>query len=376
MVVLLLFSSVTGFLLSYITIPPIVAISNKKNLFDVPNHRKLNRIAVPTLGGMAIFFGASVSSVIFLQNEAVPVFRYLFAASVIMLFTGLKDDMLMINPREKLIAQSAAALILVLLGNFRIVHIYGIGSVFLLSDWISIPLSILIILFLINAINLIDGIDGLAAGIGLLISTVLGTWFYFAGHAGYAIGCMALSGSLLAFLRFNLWSGRDKIFMGDTGSLMLGVILAAMGIRFNELNAVSAAPFRFSQAPLLGLALFIVPVTDTLRVFTIRIRQKRSPFSPDMNHFHHLLIRLGLTHIQASSFLISYTVFFTLLALTLSHFSLYITLGFILLLSFSFSVAGLISRKSKRVEMRKVLIGRKVHLEPEDTQIKISEVFG
>lgn len=356
---------ITSFLLTYIAVPSIVQISNEKKLFDIPNHRKLNRVVVPTLGGVAIFLGANLSPIIFMQDESMTELRYLFAATVMMFFIGLKDDILVISPWKKLPVQLAAALVLVLMGNFRITHTYGLASVFLLDNWGSISLSILVILFLINAINLIDGIDGLAAGLSLLISCMLGVWFYLAGYINYGIICLALSGSLLAFLRFNLWGGRNKIFMGDTGSLVLGVMLSAMIIRFNELNVISPAPFRFSRAPLLGLALFIVPVTDTLRVFTIRIWQKRSPFSPDMNHVHHLLIKSGLTHMQASGFLMGYTVFFTLLALVSAHYHLNITLGFILLLSLSFSAVGLIYRKSKGAEARKVVS------KPENTQVKV-----
>jgi len=342
----------TSFFLTYFVIPPIVRVSNIKNLFDVPNERKLNKVVVPTLGGMAIFLGLSISSILFLPRISLPELRYLSAAIIMMFFVGLKDDIMVISAKKKLAIQLAAALILVIFGNFRIVHAYGIGSLDQIPDWLSFPLSVLVILFIINAINLIDGIDGLAAGITLLASTALGCWFYLSGNSSYALACLALSGSLLAFLRFNLWGGKNKIFMGDTGSLILGIFLAAMMVRFSELNCSYSGIFHLSQAPLIGLALLIVPITDTLRVFIIRLWHKRSPFSPDMNHFHHLLIRFGLTHIQASSFLVTYTIFFFLLGLTLQKY-ISITYSFTELLALSFSTVGLFYLRLQRIEIQR-----------------------
>ncbi|MGD9558775.1 MAG: MraY family glycosyltransferase, partial [Mangrovibacterium sp.] len=212
---------------------------------------------------------------------------------------------------------------------------------------VSIPLSVLIILFLINAFNLIDGIDGLAGGLAFLASALLGTWFSFAGHVNSAIMCLAFCGSLLAFLYYNLLGGKNKIFMGDTGSLILGVFLAAMTIRFNELNNTAAAHIRFDDAPLFALALMIVPVTDTLRVFTIRLIHGRSPFSPDMNHFHHLLIKLGFSHIRSTCFLLAYTIGFIIVAKTFILLNIGIAISFPLLLGISFMIVGLIYRNSR-----------------------------
>jgi len=350
-------------MLTYVVIPSIVNVSKEKNLFDVPDRRKLNKIVVPTLGGVAIFIGLTISSILFLQKDSANELRYLLAAVIMMFFIGIKDDILVMSARKKLLVQLVAALILVVLGDFRVAHPYGLFNASIFSNWISIPLSVLIILFLINALNLIDGIDGLAASLALLASIVFGTWFFLTGHVNYAIMCAALSGSLIAFLRFNLFGGKNKIFMGDTGSLILGVFLAAIAIRFNELNDTAAAPFRFSQAPLVALALLIVPATDTLRVFAIRIKNKRSPFSPDMNHFHHLLIKSGLTHIQATCSLLAYTAFFTLLALLFSHFKLDLNVTFFLLLALSFSAVGLVSEKAKQVTEIKTMAGQKSFLQ-------------
>jgi len=344
----LFFNIITSFILTYVVIPPIVKVSNVKNLMDVPDHRKLNKAVVPTLGGIAIFIGLNLSSLLFMPTETAVELRFLFAAIILMFFIGLKDDILIISAKKKFAVQIIAAAILVVLGKYQITELYGLFGIHHLIPAISIPLSILIFLFLINAINLIDGIDGLASGITLLVSSCLGVWFYMTGNIAYGVICTALAGSLLAFLRFNLWGGKNKIFMGDTGSLILGVVVSAMIIKFIHLNSISTSEFRIEQAPLLALSLLIIPITDTLRVFTIRIYNKKSPFSPDMNHLHHLLIKSRLTHIQASSFLVAYTVFFIMLASTLSlYFN--ITVSFVLVIIASYATVGLMHLKMRKI---------------------------
>lgn len=345
----LLFNIVTSFLLTYLVIPPTVRISNAKNLMDVPDKRKLNKQVVPTLGGIAIFVGLNLSTMLFIPRAGATEIRFLYASVIMMFFIGLKDDILIISARKKFIVQLMAALVLVLMGNYRITNLYGLAGINELADWFSIPLSILIVLFLVNAMNLIDGIDGLASGVSIVITSFLGVWFYMSGFTTYGIICTALAGSLLAFLRFNLWGGKNKVFMGDTGSLVLGIVLSAVIIKFIELNYYASYPFYLNQAPLVALALLIVPITDTLRVFSIRLYHKKSPFSPDMNHIHHILIKSGLSHIQASSFLIAYTVFFTILALTLEIY-LNITVGFIVILTSSFIAIGFLYYRMKRIQ--------------------------
>ncbi|HKJ41663.1 MAG TPA: MraY family glycosyltransferase [Sunxiuqinia sp.] len=340
----LLSNIITSFFLTYLSIPTIVKVSNAKNLMDVPDHRKLNKTVVPTLGGIAIFIGLTLSSMLFLPEKTLPGLRFLFVGITMMFFIGLKDDILIIAARKKLIVQIVAALILVVMGNFQIHHFYGILDTYYINNWISIPLTTVIVVYLINAMNLIDGIDGLAGSIGLLVSASLGTWFYVAGFIAYGIICTAMAGSLLAYLRYNLWGGKNKVFMGDTGSLILGIFLAAMTIKFNELNIKAPVAMQIKQAPIIALALLIVPITDTLRVFTIRIIQKRSPFSPDMNHIHHLLIKSGLTHIQATSFLVAYTVLFLLIGLTLQNY-LNVTANFLLMLVLSFAMVGYLKKR-------------------------------
>ncbi|MGQ7868784.1 glycosyltransferase family 4 protein [Sunxiuqinia sp. sy24] len=347
------FAAITAsFLLTYISIPAIVRISNEKHLFDEPNSRKLNKTAVPTLGGVSIFIGISLGATLFLGSLRFLELRYIFAALIMLFFIGLKDDILVISARKKLMVQMAAAAILVGLGNVQITSLSNLFFLNQMSIWMSIPLSFMLLLFIINAMNLIDGIDGLASGIAVLVSGVLGSWFFVSGHIQYALLSFAIAGSLLAFLRFNLWGGDNKIFMGDTGSLILGGLLGVLIIQFLNFNVAAPTLIKMQNAPAFVLALLIVPVTDTLRVFTIRIYQKRSPFSPDMNHIHHLLIRSGLKHIQASSFLVLYTAFFASFALATSPY-LSSTLSFILVLGMSFGAIAILKKRADKIKYKR-----------------------
>lgn len=360
---LIIFAAVVAsFLFTYSTIPPIVRISNEKHLFDVPNSRKLNKTVVPTLGGVAIFIGICLGSTLFLGKLQFTELRYIFAALLMLFFIGLKDDILIISARKKLLVQMAAAAILVGLGGIQITSLSNLFYFNQISIWLSAPLSFMILLFIINAMNLIDGIDGLAAGISIFVSGVLGTWFYVNGHFEYAILSLAMSGSLLAFLRFNLWGGDNKVFMGDTGSLILGGLLGILVIKFLSFNIVAPTFLKVQNAPAFALALFIVPVTDTLRVFIIRLYQKRSPFSPDMNHVHHLLIQSGMKHIQASAFLVLYTAFFASFTLATAAY-LSSTVSFLLLLSMSFGAIGLMKRRTDQIKLkrdRQIRLTRKI----------------
>ncbi|MEL7586066.1 MAG: MraY family glycosyltransferase [Prolixibacteraceae bacterium] len=351
-----IFISITAsFIITYLIIPQIVHVAREKKLFDEPNHRKLNKKVIPTMGGIGIFIGFAVSSILTLQKDLSPEIPFIYAASLIMLFLGLRDDIITIPAHKKFLVQMGTAVLLVTWGDFRIDFLYGLFGIGGLPGWAGIPLTFLVFLFVINAFNLIDGIDGLAGGLVCIISGFLGVWFMLAGHMDYSVLSCALCGSLIAFLRFNLLEGRNKIFMGDTGSLLLGVIVASLIIKYINFNLYAPENLYFGQAPLFALALLIVPATDTIRVFIIRIVKGKSPFTPDMNHIHHILIKSGLSHLEASIFLILYTVGFLLLAISLESY-LPLTVNFLLFLAVSFSIVGLLTsrhliRKVRRSEM-------------------------
>lgn len=333
------FSFTISFTIVYFVIPKIIKVSRIKKLFDVPNHRSAAKHIVPTLGGIAIMAGFVISTIISSNYYNINDLKYLFAAIITMFIIGLKDDIIGISAKKKFYFQILIAIYLVLLGNYRITNLHGILGFHEIGYIAGVALSIVAIVGIINAFNLIDGIDGLAGGVSLLTSLVYGFWFLYAGDIIYALACFSLAGSLIAFLLYNVFGNTNKIFMGDTGSLLLGTVMAVMTIHFNEFKpALSAAAHGL---PAISLAIIIVPVIDTIRVFIIRIAQKRSPFSPDMNHIHHGLLNLtGKHHLAASSIIIAANAMIIVLSFILIE-EIGNNLLFILLLVLGFVLAGI-----------------------------------
>jgi UDP-N-acetylmuramyl pentapeptide phosphotransferase/UDP-N-acetylglucosamine-1-phosphate transferase len=217
-------------------------------------------------------------------------------------FIGVKDDILVISPRKKFIAQIVGALILIILGDIRLTHLHGIFGLQEISYVYSLIISLLAYVAIINALNLIDGIDGLAAGIGILACSFFGANFIILGNIPYAVFSFATIGSLSAFAFYNVFGRKNKIFMGDTGSLLIGLILSVFAIKFNEI-AITSGEQLYNFSPVFSLAILAVPLFDMIRIFILRIIQKKSPFSADLNHIHHQLLKTGLSH-RTSTFII------------------------------------------------------------------------
>jgi len=308
------FYSFLGFLLGFgfvaLTIPPIIKVSIAKHLYDTPNERKVSKTIVPTLGGVAIFIGFILSTIIATDGYIFNELKYIIAAVIVMFFVGLKDDLMDISANKKLSVEIATACILIWLGNFRFTNLQGAFGLYEINYATSFVLTLFTMIGLINAFNLIDGIDGLASGISIVVSTVFGTWFILAGHPSYGIMCFCLAGSLIGFFIFNVFGKKNKIFMGDTGSLILGAVMVILVIKFNELNINQKVPFAIHAAPVVSIGILIIPVIDTLRVIFIRLAEKRSPFSPDMNHIHHSFLKLGFSHLRTTSFIVLMNILF------------------------------------------------------------------
>ena len=181
--------------------------------------------------------------------------------------------------------------------------LYGLFGVYEIPVAVSYILSAFTIIVITNAYNLIDGVDGLAGSVGIICSLFFGVWFYLIDANAYAFLSFAILGGLLAFLQFN-WAP-SKVFMGDTGSLMIGFFLSIVTIKFIDLNynLQEAHPFRFDAFIGPAIAVFIVPLYDTLRVFIKRMLRGKSPMHPDRTHLHHILLRLGCNHAQATGIL-------------------------------------------------------------------------
>ena len=302
--------TIISFVITYISIPSIVRVANLKHLFDEPNERASHTSKVPTLGGLAVFAGFVISSLIFIDSFKMPEIKYIIAGVVILFFVGIKDDILIIAPITKLIGQIFSASVIIYFTDIRITDLHGLFGINTIPDYIGFPLTIFTIIVITNGFNLIDGIDGLAGGVSILVSLSLAWWFFAIGKIELVVLSMALVGSILAFLRFNLFSYTRKIFMGDTGSLIIGLLISVLIIKFNEINTKHDFEQAIWGAPAVSFGILIIPLFDTLRVMFIRLLSGRSMFKPDKNHIHHMLLNCGFSHKKATLSLILVNIFF------------------------------------------------------------------
>lgn len=334
----LILSVVISFAITLLAIPVIIFVAEKKKLFDVPDQRKVHTVPIPSLGGLGIFAGFIVACLLCVSFESVPEFQFFIAAAMVIFFLGLKDDILDISPLNKFIGQVLAAFLLVYKGGVQLKSMHGFLGVYQLPEMMSLLLTYFTIIVIINSFNLIDGVDGLAGSLGIMATTVLGVYFLKIGLAPYAILSFSLAGSLAAFLIYNYQPA--KIFMGDTGSLLIGLISAILVIKFINVSASSNPNWQVASSPAVGFAVLMIPLLDTLRVFGIRIIHRRSPFSPDRNHVHHLLLDKGLSHRNVTLSLVAVNLFF--IALAYFGRSIGVTWLIISILSLFFAMIGLL----------------------------------
>lgn len=290
----------TAFLLTYFTIPTIVKVATYKQLFALPNSRTSHLIPTPNLGGAAIFIGFVISVVIFNFKVYPFVLIYLVCGMIILLFIGLKDDILILDPKKKILGQFVASLIIVILGDQRITDFQNVLGINELSYISSLIFTVLLLVFIIISFNFIDGIDGLASGLGIVISVFYCIWFLKSGNTPSVVICVALAGTLLAFFRFNVFSKKNKIFMGDAGAMITGLIIAALTVQFIESGKDPGNSFHLTSVPAVALGLLFIPLSDALRVLVLRISDGISPVKGDRNHVHHLALKICNSHIGAT----------------------------------------------------------------------------
>jgi UDP-N-acetylmuramyl pentapeptide phosphotransferase/UDP-N-acetylglucosamine-1-phosphate transferase len=228
-----------AFCLTWFIIPSVVNISRLKNLTDTPNGRTSHVIATPTLGGIAIFVALVLSIVIFDGSYFKFELKYIISGLIVVFFIGIKDDILVIDPYKKLAGQIFAIVLIAVFAGIRITSLYGLFHIGQLPYVASILLTVFVFIVIINGFNLIDGIDGLATGIGILTSSIFGIWFLINGHMACTILSFSFVGTLTAFFYFNVFSKTNKIFLGDTGSMIIGFVMGVLACRFLQLELVS-----------------------------------------------------------------------------------------------------------------------------------------
>lgn len=306
--VVLILVFITAFAVVLYCTPALIKVAVLKRLIDMPTEeRKVHKRAVPTIGGI-IIYAATLFSFSLWYNiddlhdfgeiyESVKEFKILVATSLVLFFVGVKDDIIGTSPVKKLFANILVGLILVLMGDIRITGLHGVFGVNEIPHWGSVFLSLFTYIVVVNAMNLIDGIDGLAAGVGFIAASVFGTWFVFANEYTLASLSFSLSGALLGFLIFNF--SPAKIFMGDSGSLIIGMFICVLSIKLIEYPSKSLDSFWIHISnPIIVISALSYPLTDTLRIFIIRAAKGQSPFAADKNHLHHRLLDCGYSHIK------------------------------------------------------------------------------
>ena len=323
----LLFGFLFAVSLGMVIIPRILVISHKKRLYDVPDARKVHTMPVPRLGGLSFFPVILMSMFLVigfrlyfwdmdsssLSFNMLYEYLFLFVGMTLLYLVGVCDDLVGVGYRYKFAVQIAAALLLVLSGNWfdSFGGLFGIYSV---PVWVGVPFTVFIVVYITNAINLIDGIDGLASGLCCIALSVLSVIFFLRGQYVYALLAICTLGILMPFWCYNVFGNANrghKLFMGDAGSLTLGYVISFLIIHMSVTNEVS--PTLSNPYMVIAFSTVLVPLLDVIRVVLHRLREHKNPFLPDKNHFHHKLLRTGMRVRIVMVCIIAISAFFILL---------------------------------------------------------------
>lgn len=304
-----------SFAFGFLGLPIVVRIAKAKGFVVRPNKRMSHTGEVPNIGGLCIYVSVMFSYLLFDFSQITSNQFFLIGIAAIMVI-GFVDDVLVLSPLTKLLGEALAGIALIGFGDLRITHLHGIFGIGEIGVVPSYLISLFVLIAIINAINLIDGVDGLASGLGMLYCLFFAVYFHLVGSTSWSILAICMIGALAVFFIYNVFGKKGKIFMGDSGSLLLGYLITAFVFRFCEQNAYHVVPevYHMSAAPAVAICVLTIPIFDTIRVSITRIKQHRSPFQPDKNHIHHLLLRAGLNHIQTTCVLLSVSVLFIGLA--------------------------------------------------------------
>lgn len=338
---------VTAFVLTLLFIPPVILMVKRFKLFDKPNERKEHIVPTPTFGGIAIFAGTITSLVFWFQFHSHPSIIVFFLSILILLAIGIMDDLKDLAARYKLIIEASLATLLAISG-IRITSFGGLLGIYEINIIAQYTITVITIVGITNAFNLLDGIDGLAGGLGFMSLITIGIFLTLSKDFNYALIAFALAGSLLGFLYFNFNPAR--IFMGDTGSLFIGFVIAVLCVQLMKINAISPKPV-VPHIYVFALGIVFIPVFDTLRVFGKRLWQGRSPFSADKTHIHHLITNKGFSHGFAARVICTFHGFLLILVYLMKNlrmeFQLLILFSLMFLFIYLLNQVGLLKKYFK-----------------------------
>ena len=297
----ILFAFLTSFIITYVAVPKVIFFADKFRLADVPGERASHKKTVPVFGSIAIFSGIIFSLIFWAEIDKI---QFVLVSFLIVFFVGVIDDLLGLTPYKKIIGQVIAILIAIYLGKIQINSMHGVLGVYELPDIIATLFTVFVVIVITNGFNLIDGVDGLASGIGVIASLGFGVMAYLMNQTDMAIIAFSLLGALLAFLKYNFHPAR--LFMGDTGSLLVGMILSVLAINLIHSGVVTETiPFP-NKGPLIAIIFLATPLFDSLRVFVVRIIYGKNPLYAGREHIHHALLDLGFGH-KRTALILYYT---------------------------------------------------------------------
>ena len=303
-----------SFAVTITIIPTIIRVAHLKKLYSIHNDDRSNLPFTPTLGGIAILSGFLISITIINTGSEI-VLQYLIPCLLIIFFIGLKDDILILAPKWKLLAQITSAAIMILFSKSMVNLLPGDGNTTYIINFL---VTILVYILITNGFNLVDGIDGLAAGIGIIVTVSFGILFYLEQQFFYVLLSSSLAGSLISFLRFNLFNKKKRLYMGDSGSLIVGFIISVLAIKLLQLDGIKINNGTTLNIHVIVPGILIIPLFDTLSVSIIRLIKKKSPFIADRNHIHYRLVDSGLSHKQATGILCLANLLFIAITLLIS----------------------------------------------------------
>ncbi len=328
------FGFFTSFLITYLIIPKIIQFAEKRRLYDNPGVRASHEKSIPVFGGIGIFSGVSFALLFWgIGMEEIGNIQFLLSAIIVIFFVGIIDDLLSLTPSKKMMGQIIAILIVIFLAEVKITDMHGVWGVFNLPSWIGLLFTIFTVIVITNAYNLIDGIDGLAAGIGIIAAITFGLLAFFASHFEMAILAFSLAGALFAYIRYNFYPA--KIFMGDTGSLVVGFILAILAIDLIKTGVIVNEITFINKGPLLAISILSIPLFDSLRVFVVRVLKGKSPLYADRNHIHHALLDLGFSHKQTAIIIYIASIILILISLLILDININYSISILAVIAYS-----------------------------------------
>lgn len=281
----------------------VLRIALMKNIVDNPDARKLQKVPVPVLGGIAVFFGIVVSiTATGLFYETASLFAIL-GVMTIMLYVGVMDDILSLSPYMRFFVEIMVVLMLIFCNHYSLDNFHGLWGIYEVPDFVAIPLTVFACVGIINAINLIDGVNGLSSGYCITACSIFAGAFIWADDKEAASLAVLSIGALVPFFCHNVFGKKSKMFIGDGGTLLMGTIISTfvIGALNNDSPLAAKVDSNFGMIPF-TLSILAIPVFDTLRVMSRRLMRGKSPFSPDKTHLHHLLFDMGFSHIGTTLF--------------------------------------------------------------------------